>query len=68
MILEPQRVYDDRSQNQLIQDQRNSTNNQLINQTVSGAANAISQTGGNLGSVGKGMGWLGLATGSRRSC
>lgn len=59
---EPQRVYDDRSQNQLIQDQRNSTNNQLINQTVSGAANAISQTGGNLGSVGKGMGWLGLAT------
>jgi len=60
--VEPQRVYDNRLQNQLIQDQRNNSNNQLINQTVSGAANAISQTGGNLGSVGKGMGWLGLAT------
>lgn len=65
--VEPQRVYDKRSQNQLIQDQRNSANNQMINQTVSGAANALAQTGGklrsvDLGSVGKGMGWLGLAT------
>lgn len=60
--VEPQRVYDKRSQDQLIQDQRNSANNQLINQTVSGAANALAQTGGKLGKIGKGMSWLGLAT------
>ena len=65
--IEPQRVYDERSKNQLIQDRRNNANNQMLNQTVSEAANAISQTGGKLGNIGlgnigKGIGWLGLAT------
>ena len=38
--IEPQRVYDERSKNQLIQDRRNNANNQMLNQTVSEAANA----------------------------
>lgn len=42
--------------------QKSAATNQAVDQTVATTASALSQQSGNIGQVGKGMGWLGYAT------